>query len=232
MNVSLEEATMAKTAIRYCQETVALVVLVTFVCFGLSSGGALAQKGQKGKAVEDTLEAFDHKNFDNSANVDNKWFPLQPGTQLIYKGFTQEDEKRVPARVVQTVTDLTKVVNGVRTVVVWDVDYKDGKVAESEIVFFAQDKDGNVWLMGELVEIYEDGDFKGGSAWIGGMDGSSSGNHDEGRPAAGDTQLLSGLCATSVQLDRPCDGRKSRSEGLCPGRLLQGCSGDRGGQQG
>ena len=56
MNVSLEEATMAKTAIRYCQETVALVVLVTFVCFGLSSGGALAQKGQKGKAVEDTLE--------------------------------------------------------------------------------------------------------------------------------------------------------------------------------
>jgi len=54
------------------------------------------------------------------------------------------DESATPAGiasgiidVVQTVTDLTKVVNGVRTVVVWDVDYKDGKVAESEIVFFA-----------------------------------------------------------------------------------------------
>ena len=163
---------MAQVAITLCQRTMALAVLTIFICFGLSSGGALAQKS---KAAADTLEAFDHNNFDNSATVDNKWLPLQPGTQLVYKGFTQEDEKRVPARVVQTVTDLTKVVNGVRTIVVWDVDYKDGKVTESEIVFFAQDKDGNVWLLGELVEIYEDGDFKGGSAWIGGMDGSSPG---------------------------------------------------------
>jgi hypothetical protein len=159
----------------------AFVVLVIFICLGLSSGGVMAQTS---KADEGTFEAFDQNNFDNSANVDNKWFPLQPGTQLVYKGFTQEDEKRVPARVVQTVTDLTKLVNGVPAVVVWDVDYKDGKVAESEIVFFAQDRDGNVWLLGELVEIYEDGDFKGGSAWIAGMDGSVR-NHDEGRPAAG-----------------------------------------------
>src|SRR6267142_1107022 len=163
---------MAEAAIRFCQRTMAFAVLMIFICSGLSSSGALAQKG---KAAEVALEAFDHNNFDNSANVDNKWFPLQPGTQLVYKGFTQEDEKRVPARVVQTVTDLTKVVNGVPTVVVWDVDHKDGKVTESEIVFFAQDKDGNVWLLGELVEIYEDGDFKGGSAWIGGMGGSSPG---------------------------------------------------------
>jgi hypothetical protein len=164
---------MAQAAITLCQRTTALAVLTIFICFGLSSGGALAKKS---KAPEGgTLEAFDPNNFDNSANVDNKWFPLQPGTQLVYKGFAQEDEKRVPARVVQTVTDLTKVVNGVRTVVVWDVDYKDGKVKESEIVFFAQDKDGNVWLQGELVEIYDEGEFKGGSAWIAGMDGSSAG---------------------------------------------------------
>jgi len=63
----------------------------------------------------------------------------------------------------------------VRAIVVWDVDYKDGKVKESEIVFFAQDKDGNVWLLGELVELYEDGDFQGSSAWIAGMDGSGPG---------------------------------------------------------
>ena len=122
---------MAQAAIRLCQRTTALAVLTVFICFGLSIGGSLAQKS---KAAEDTLEAFDHNNFDNSATVDNKWFPLQPGTQLVYKGFTQEDEKRVPARVVQTVTDLTKLVNGVRTVVVWDVDHKDSKVTESEIV--------------------------------------------------------------------------------------------------
>jgi hypothetical protein len=163
---------MAQAAIRFYQRTTALAVLTIFICFGLSSGGALAQKG---KAAEDTLEAFDQNNFDNSANVDNKWFPLQPGTQLIYKGFTEEDGKRVPARVVQTVTDLTKVINGVRAVVVWDVDYKDGKVKESEIIFHAQDKGGNVWLLGELREVYDDAEFVGGRAWLAGMDGSSAG---------------------------------------------------------
>ncbi len=137
MNMSLVESGTTKAGIRFCQGRMALVALMIFIGLGLSSGGALAQKS---KAADGALEAFDHNNFDSSATVDNKWFPLQPGTQLVYKGFTQEDEKRVPARVVQTVTDLTKVVNGVR-----------------------------------LVEIYEDGDFKGSSAWIAGMDGSSPG---------------------------------------------------------
>jgi hypothetical protein len=172
MNASLEEPRMAQAAIRFCQGAMAFVVLMTFICLGLSSGGVRAQTS---KAAEGTLEAFDPNNFDNSAYVDNKWFPLQPGAQLVYRGFTREDEKRVPVRVVQTVTDLTKVVNGVRTVVVWDVDYKDGKVKESEIIFFAQAKDGNVWLLGELVEMYDEGEFHGGSAWIAGMDGSRAG---------------------------------------------------------
>ena len=181
---------MAEAAIRFCQRTMAFAVLMIFICSGLSSSGALAQKG---KAAEVALEAFDHNNFDNSANVDNKWFPLQPGTQLVYKGFAQEDEKRVPARVVQTVTDLTKVVNGVRAVVVWDVDYKDGKVKESEIVFFAQDKGGDVWLLGELVELYEDGDFQGGSAWIAGMDGSSPGIMMKADPRPGTPSYSQGF---------------------------------------
>ena len=91
---------------------------------------------------------------------------------MVYKGFSQEEEKRVPARVVQTVTDLTKVINEVRTIVVWDVDYKDGKMKESEIIFFAQDKGGNVWLLGEQREIYDEAEFVGHRAWLAGMDGS------------------------------------------------------------
>jgi hypothetical protein len=171
MNMSLEESRVAQAGIRFCQGTMALVVLMTFICLGLSSG----VMAQKSKAPEGTLEVFDHNNFDRSTNVDNKWFPLQPGTQWVYKGFTQEDKKRVPRRVVQTVTDLTKVINGVRTVVVWDVDYKDGQLKESEIIFFAQDKDGSVWQLGELVEIYEDAEFVGAHAWIAGLDGASAG---------------------------------------------------------
>jgi len=74
---------------------------------------------------------------------------------------------------------------------VWDVDYKDGKVTESEIVFFAADKDGNVWLWVAGLNIRRC-DFKGGSGldrrhgWL------KSGDHDEGRPAAGDTSYSQG----------------------------------------
>ena len=45
------------------------------------------------------------------------------------------------------------------------------------------------------------------------------------------TPSYSRLCAAPVQLGGPRNRRKSRSEGLCSGWLLQGRSGDRGGQQ-
>jgi hypothetical protein len=161
---------MAERATRLRRET--LAVVMALACLTLSHSGVTAQKGG---APEVKLEAFDRNNFDSSTKIDNKWFPLQPGMQLIYEGFTREENTRVPHRVVQTVTDLTKVVHGIRTVVVWDVDYKSGELQESEIVFFAQDKDGNVWQLGELVEIYEDGEFVGGHTWIAGLEGASAG---------------------------------------------------------
>jgi hypothetical protein len=161
---------MDMQGIRWCQQ--ASAVAMAFTCLVLSSGNVLAQKN---RAAEVKLEAFDPHNFDRSTNIDNKWFPLQPGMQWTYDGFTREQNTRIPHRVVQTVTDLTKVVDGVRAVVVWDVDYKNGELQESEIVFFAQDKGGNVWQLGELVEIYEEGSFVGAHAWIAGLEGASAG---------------------------------------------------------
>ncbi len=122
---------------------VRFLVLVACTWLALSGGGVMAQE----KKVED----FNPKSFDgHSTTIDNEWFPLKPGTRLVYTGTTIEDDgKAVPRRLVSIVTDLTKVIGGVRTVVVWDVDYKDGQLAETEIAFFAQDNDGNVWLVGE-----------------------------------------------------------------------------------
>src|SRR5262245_55710084 len=82
-----------------------LAILVAFGCLGLSSSPIMAQKSnQKSTAPERTFENFDRNNFERSANIDNKWFPLKPGTQYVYAGFTQEDKKRVPHRLVMTVT--------------------------------------------------------------------------------------------------------------------------------
>ena len=168
----LTEIMMTQKWSRFGQRTLALVALVACTCLGLSSGGVMAENS---KTAEDKLEDFDRNNFDRSNNIDNKWFPLRPGTRLVNEGFTEEDGERVPHRMVRTVMDLTKVINGVRAVVVWDVDYKDGNLEESEIVFFAQDKGGNVWLLGELRETYDKLDLIGGRTWLAGMDGSRAG---------------------------------------------------------
>ncbi len=121
--------------------------------------------------------------FSDPTNVDHKWFPLVPGTQLIFEGITIEDEEEeIPHRVIFTVTDLTKVIGGVASVVIWDEDYAEGELVETEIAFFAQDDEGNVWLMGEYPEEYEDGVFEKAPAWIHGTEGSKAGTFMPANP--------------------------------------------------
>jgi hypothetical protein len=124
---------------------------------------------------EDPFEDFDPANFDNPTTIDNEWFPLQPGMQLIYEGSTTEDDEVIPHRVVTTVTDLIKEIDGVYTVVLWDQDFSDDVLVETEIAFFAQDNDGNIWRLGEYPEEYEDGEIVDAPAWITGQQDAVAG---------------------------------------------------------
>ncbi len=54
-----------------------------------------------------------------------------------------------PTRLVTTVTDLTKVINGVRAVVILEKDINEGVLQEAELRFEAQDNAGNIWNLGE-----------------------------------------------------------------------------------
>ncbi len=124
--------------------------------------------------VEDI--AFDPANFGDSTNIDNQWLPMRPGTRWVNQGSFSDEGDRIPRSQVFTVTDLTKVINGVRTVVGWDRDYSDGVLEEAEIIFFAQDKAGNVWHFGQAVEIWdEEGEYNGTSTWIAGQNGAKPG---------------------------------------------------------
>jgi hypothetical protein len=109
------------------------------VLLAIPSGLAMA-KDEKGPRIEPPQ--FDRTKFERSTIVDNKYHPLVPGTRHTYKGSVQEGGERVPHKVVWTVTDLTKVVDGVRAVVVHEQDHQAGKLIESELVFFAQDNAG------------------------------------------------------------------------------------------
>ncbi|HEU0246674.1 MAG TPA: hypothetical protein VFR38_06260 [Gaiellaceae bacterium] len=118
---------------------------------------------------------YDRNNFRNSTRVDNKWFPLRSGTQLVFRGTTIEGTESIPHRVVFTVTDLTKEIDGIRTVVLWDRDYSSGELVEAEIAFFAQDDDGNVWQLGEYPEEYEEGRVVASPLWVHGLQGARAG---------------------------------------------------------
>jgi hypothetical protein len=107
--------------------------------------------------------------FSHPARIDNRWFPLHPGTQFILEGRANRGNGRRRHRVVFTVTDLTKVIDGVSTLVLWDRDYNAGTLEEAEITFHAQDDDGNVWNFGEYPEEYEHGRLTGApDTWLAG----------------------------------------------------------------
>jgi hypothetical protein len=135
------------------------------------------------------FEDFNPANFDaSSINIDNRYFPLRPGRQYTYKGTTVEEGKTVPHEVVFAVTNLVKELNGVRTVVIWDRDYKDNTLEESELTFFAQDKSGNVWHLGQYREEYdnEGKELRGAQAWlVGYLEGARAGIFMHPDPKAG-----------------------------------------------
>ncbi len=176
-----------------------LAIVVAFTCLGLASGIAVAQHSQT--AVKE-FEDFDSKNFDRSTHIDNEWFPLKPGTRWVYEGFTFEDGKRLPHRVVFTVTDLTKVIGGVRAIVAWDQDYSAGKLEESEILFFAQDKDGNVWYLGEYPEVYEGGKLVATPVWIHGIQEAKAGIIMKAEPRLGTPSYSEGWAPSVPWTDR------------------------------
>jgi hypothetical protein len=119
--------------------------------------------------AENLTETIDLTKFSDPTKVDNEWFPLVPGTRLTWEGGATVDGERLKRKVVFTVTDLTKVVSGVRTVVGWDLDYTDGQLEEAEIALWAQDDDGYVWHFGQYPEVYEDGEIAETPAWIHGL---------------------------------------------------------------
>lgn len=128
------------------------------------------------QAVEKDYEDFRFSDFDRSEVVDNKFLPLTPGMRFVYEGTTVEDDGTVvPHRVEIHVTDLTKVIGGIRAVVTWDLDYSDGELVEAELAFFAQDKLGNVWRMGEYPEAYEEGKLAEAPTWIHGLQDARAG---------------------------------------------------------
>jgi hypothetical protein len=138
---------------------------------GQKQGGGQAKTGQNAAASD-----FSSKLFGGPTQKTNQFMPLKPGTQWVRQGSVNVGTRRLPHQVVTTVTDVSKQVDGVRTVAVLDQDTNGGQIAEQSIDWVAADKQGNVWYLGSYTESYEGGQFITASdAWLAGLNGAKPG---------------------------------------------------------
>jgi hypothetical protein len=146
---------------------------------------------------------FDRGNFTHPTRIDNRFTPLVPGTQYVFEGRSDRGRGRRAHRVITVVTDLTKVIDGVRAVVLWERDVNGGRMLEGELAFQAQDDDGNVWNMGEYPEEYDGATVKGApDTWIAGLAGARGGIMMRAAPRAGTSSYLQGWAPTIGFADR------------------------------
>jgi hypothetical protein len=125
---------------------------------------------------------FSKSNFHNPLKIDNKYFPLKPGTTMIYNGTSDGD----PTRDIFAVTNQTKEILGIPTRVIHDDGYVKDKHEETTNDWFAQDDQGNVWYMGEFTTDLSNKKSHEGS-WEAGVKGAKAGIIMEAVPKVGDT---------------------------------------------
>jgi hypothetical protein len=167
----------------------------------IQTGSVLEQEIMRDRTILG-LEDFDPDEFDRPTTIDNPWLPLTPGTRWVLDGTTTEGDETLAHRIEFTVTDLTKEIEGVPTVVAWIADYSEDELVEKEIAFYAQDNNGNVWFLGEHPEEYEDGELVDAPTWIAGLQGARAGIAMKADPQAGTPSYPQGWAPAVEWTDR------------------------------
>jgi hypothetical protein len=109
---------------------------------------------------------------------------LKVGTTTIYEG--TRDGK--PMHTEMTVTNETKVIMGVKCVVIRDVVTTNGALVEKTTDWYAQKSNGDVWYFGEDTKEYVNGVVSSThGTWEAGVDGAQPGIIMKGDPKPGDS---------------------------------------------
>jgi hypothetical protein len=127
------------------------------------------------------VPTFDPNNF--VTLIDNPFYPLPVGRKLVYTGIKDRQTQRDTV----VVTSKTKVILGVRATVVSDIADHNGTLLEKTFDWFAQDKQGNVWYLGEdTVHYLPHGKTDRSGSWEAGVNGAQAGIIMEANPQIDD----------------------------------------------
>jgi hypothetical protein len=75
---------------------------------------------------------------------------------------------------------------GITATVVTDTETRDGELVEQTADWFAQDRGGNVWYLGEDIKAFENGQPSPAGSWEAGVDGALPGIIMKAHPQVGD----------------------------------------------
>jgi len=116
--------------------------------------------------------------------VDNPYWPLKPGTAWHFRGV----RGTTPQTDDETVTNRTKSILGIPATAVRDIVSEHGKPVERTVDYYAQDKWGNVWYMGEdSFETNRQGKMvRASDSWLSGVNGGEPGIIMPAHPKPGD----------------------------------------------
>src|SRR5919202_3170875 len=161
------------------------MVMLAAACSGSSSGNTAGNANGTDETTRTTTQKAYSPNIrpaDFTTRIDNKDFPLKPGTTFVYEGRFQGAAERDE----MAVTHDTRRVMGVRCLVASDRVTEDGELIEQTYDWYAQDKEGNVWYFGEHVTEYKNGKVTGHEgSWESGVDGAKPGIAMRANPASG-----------------------------------------------
>jgi hypothetical protein len=148
--------------------------------------------------------SIDPANF--VARVDNRYFPLEPGTGFHYRGIADG----TPQTDDMVVTHQSKRVLGVRCTVVRDTVSVHGRAVERTFDWYAQDKQGNVWYMGEdSLELKNGRLVRAPDSWQAGVHGGKPGIIMRGNPRAGEVYRQEYYRPVELSTRRACsDARR------------------------
>jgi hypothetical protein len=114
------------------------------------------------------------------AGIDHPYLPFQPGARWVYE--SSDGVERIEIEVLAE----TRAIQGVTATIVRDRVWEEDELVEDTFDWYAQDRAGNVWYLGEDSTEFEDEEpVSTAGSWEAGVDGAQAGIIMQADPAVG-----------------------------------------------
>ncbi|MFA5890266.1 MAG: hypothetical protein WDA27_04875 [Actinomycetota bacterium] len=159
--------------------------LLLALMFGCSSKPTPQAESSAANTLPQGSQAVELDPADFVGAINHTYWPMKPGSTWVYREIADDGTAQ---RVEITVMSETKNILGIKATVVHDVVTEEDAVIEDTLDWYAQDRVGNLWYLGEDTKEYENGKVVStAGSWEAGQNGAQAGIILPARPRVGMT---------------------------------------------